>query len=149
LSVTRPGTSATAAKATSGGLAEGTVVLLPGDGVTFASASQIAATSWLTTEAKIFMVAELGRAQAADGTCATITVTGYRVSDLVNGSEYDCGGGAAVLWGKTSTGWKQVLAGQDVPMCSDVRASGWKTSIPRDFLGGQCYDGSEVIDYKP
>jgi len=125
------------------------VVLLPGDGVTFSSASQINATSWLTVEAKVFMVAELGRAQAADGTCATISVTGYRVSDLVNGSEYDCGGGAAVLWGKTSTGWKQVLAGQDVPMCSDVRASGWKSTIPRDFLGGQCYDGTEVVDYKP
>jgi hypothetical protein len=125
------------------------VVILPGDGVTFSSAGQITATSWLTTEAKIFMVAELARAQSADGTCATLTVTGYRVSDLVNGSEYDCGGGAAVLWGKTSTGWKQVLAGQDVPMCSDVKKSGWKTTIPRDFLGGQCYEGTEVIDYKP
>jgi hypothetical protein len=30
-----------------------------------------------------------------------------------------------------------------------VRASGWKSTIPRDFLGGQCYDGTEVVDYKP
>jgi hypothetical protein len=95
------------------------------------------------------MVSELARVQSGVGACASLTVTGYRVSDLVNGSEFDCGGGAAVLWGKTTTGWKQVFAAQAVPMCSDVRASGWKSTIPRDFLGGQCYEGTEVVDYKP
>jgi hypothetical protein len=95
------------------------------------------------------MVSELGRAQAADGTCATISVTGYRVSDLVNGSEYGCPGGGLILWGKTSSGWKQIVSGQAMLMCSEIRKTGWKTTIPHDFFGGQCMDGTGAIDYKP
>jgi hypothetical protein len=80
-----------------------------------------------------------------------VVVTGYRVADLVNGHVFDsCGGGGyAVLWGKEASGWKVVISGQDVPGCVAIRTAGWKTTIPKAFYGGQCYDNGTLVDYKP
>jgi hypothetical protein len=144
-----PSVALTTAKPTATGPAEGTVVVLPGDGITFTTAAQINATSWLTADANVFMVSELKRVQSSSGTCAFLGVSGYRVPDLVSGSEFDCPGGAQVLWGKTSSGWKLVFGGQYVPACSEIRAAGWTSTIPHDFIGGQCMEAGQTVDYKP
>jgi hypothetical protein len=144
-----PSVAPTTATPTAAGPAEGTVVMLPA-GVEFTTAAQINATSWLTAEAKVFMVSELTRVQSTDGACAYLTVTGYRVSDLVSGGMVGCpGGGGDILWGKTSSGWKLVFGGQYVPACSEIRAAGWTSTIPHDFIGGQCTEGGQGVDYKP
>ena len=143
--------------ATTGSTATGTVVYLPGTGGQFETAAAIKATSWLTSDEKTFLVSELARVQSGNS-CAALTVQSYRVADLTNGQVLDggltgsCGGGGyAILWGNVSGTWKVVAVGQNPPACTDVRAAGWTSTIPKDFFGGQCYEkgSNTLVDYRP
>jgi len=136
----------------------GTVVYLP-QGVYFQTAAAINATPWLTSDEKTFLVSELAHYQAGNN-CVALSVSGYRVADLIDGQIHfggpsgTCGpgrGGVAILWGKVSGTWKVVFVGQNTPMCADIRTAGWKSTIPKDFFGQQCLEkGSNVpVDYKP
>lgn len=131
----------------------GTVVTLPDNGVTFMTAGQINAATWLSDDARTFLVKQLAVFQSGGDTCATIVLSGYRVGDLMHGQEFESatapclgGGGYAILWGNVSGTWKQLMAGQEVPTCADIRTAGWKTTIPKEFFGGVCRDakGAEV-----
>jgi hypothetical protein len=146
-SETSPTAATVSPTTTVGGIPVGSVVTQPD--VTFSSADQITSVTWLTADAKTFLVSELKRVQSVDGSCAQVIISGYRVPDLLNGWILPCHGGYLVLWGKFSSGWKIVISGQAVPACSDIRKTGWKTTIPHDFMGGQCMEGSSAIDYKP
>ena len=137
--------------------APGKVVTLPGTGSEFSTAAAIKATTWLTTDEKTFLTSELARFQAKGNSCAKLIVTGYRVADLINGGEFGggatgaCeGGGYALLWGKVST-WKVLVAGQDLPGCPELRSAGWKSTIPKGFYGGQCYEAGSTtpVVFKP
>ena len=110
----------------------GTVVDLAGNSVKFSTAAQINATAWLASDAKTFLVGQLELAQkeyrisAGDGNdCGVLTVSGYRVADLIDGGEFgvgepNCaGGGATILWGKIAGKWGVVIGGQSEPVCSD------------------------------
>ena len=140
-------------------VAPGKVVTLPGTGSEFSTAAAIKATTWLTTDEKTtFLTSELARLQAKGNSCAKLIVTGYRVADLINGGEFGggatgaCeGGGYALLWGKVSGSWKVLVAGQDLPGCPELRTAGWKSTIPKGFYGGQCYEtGSATpVVFKP
>ncbi len=140
--------TATHAATTAPGRPSGAVVNLPGSGTTLASVGQINDVTWLSPEAKVFMTSELKRVQVG-GSCARITISGYRVADLLNGGVSGCGGGYAVLWGKTAAGWKVLIAGQDTPACKAIRTAGWTATIPKNFYGGRCYEGTSVVEYKP
>jgi len=128
----------------------------------FSSAAQINATTWLPSDAKTFLVGQLEIAQrdypttAQNGDdCATVEVSGYRFPDLMNGAEFstddpNCAGGSAgFLWGKIAGKWKLIIAAQDVPACSEIRDAGWTSTIPKEWLGGQCMEKDSLVLYKP
>jgi hypothetical protein len=140
----------------------GTVVDLAGNSVKFSTAAQINATAWLASDAKTFLVGQLELAQkeyrisAGDGNdCGVLTVSGYRVADLIDGGEFgvgepNCaGGGATILWGKIAGKWGVVIGGQSEPVCSDIRHAGWTSTIPKEFYGGQCDENGTQVIYKP
>lgn len=55
------------------------------------------------------------------------------------------GGGYRAVWKSVDGVWRQVLAMQDVPDCSQFE----KWDVPSAILGkdAQCYDGSDVVPY--
>jgi hypothetical protein len=128
----------------------------------FTTPAQINAATWLTSDAKTFLMGQLKQAQQglsvnrsqADH-CAELDVSGYRVPDLINGSQFstggpNCGSGAGmVLWGKFNGGWGGVIAGQAAPLCSDIRGIGWTSTIPEEFYGGHCMENDSLVIYKP
>jgi hypothetical protein len=134
-------------------------VYLPGTGTEYATAASIKAASWATSDEKAFLESELAGFQAKGNSCAVLIVEGYRVADLINGAEFgegstgSCGGGGyAILWGKVSGKWKVLVAGQDTPGCPELRTAGWRSTIPKDFYGGQCYEAgndSTAVAYTP
>ena len=150
----QPASRATATLSTSAGK----VVDL---GVEFSTAAQINATAWLASDAKTFLVGQLELAQqeyriSGDGNdCGVLTVSGYRVADLISGAEFgtgesNCGGGGAdFLWGKIAGQWRIVVSGQDVPVCSRIRNAGWTSTIPKEFFGGQCMEKDGPVIYTP
>lgn len=154
-----PATSPTAfATPTPTSLPTGRVVYLA-EGIYFQSAAAINSIPWFTSDEKAFLVSELEHYQAGN-TCVAIYVSAYRVSDLVSGEIYSggrsgtCGpgrGGAAILWGKVSGTWKTIAIGQNPPPCADIRAAGWKSTLPKGFYGQQCsVKGNNFpVDYKP
>ena len=140
------GTRTTSTSATSAG---GAVVTLAAP-LELKSAADVSAVAWMTSGAKSFLVSELARVRAASG-CADdyLIVSAYRGTDLISGSTFGCDS-AQVTWGDLAGTWKVVFAGQAVPACTEVRSSGWKSTIPSDFAGGQCYDPSgNVVAYTP
>jgi hypothetical protein len=127
----------------------GAVVTLPMS-LELKSAADINSVSWMTSGAKTFLVSELARTRAASG-CADdyLIVNAYRGTDLISGSTAGCDSGA-ITWGNLAGTWKVLFAGQAVPSCTEVRSSGWTSTIPKDFPGGQCYDASgNVVAYTP
>jgi len=136
----------------------GTVVFLP-KGAYFKTAASIRAATWPTSDEQTFLVSELAYLQQVNH-CVTLLVDGYRVADLMtggvqyigNGPTGPClGSGAELLWGNVSGTWKELATGQNPPYCSQIRSAGWKSTIPKDFYGQQCWEkGSNVpVDYKP
>jgi hypothetical protein len=128
----------------------------------FSTAAQIKATTWLPSDAKTFLVGQLELAQqefrvngSNANNCAVLEVSGYRVPDLINGyelgtAEPNCGGsGGLILWGNVAGKWKIIIAAQDVPACSDIRSAGWTSTIPKEWLGGQCMENDTLVLYKP
>lgn len=114
------------------------------------SAANINAVTWMTSGAKSFLITELARVRAASG-CATdyLIVNAYKGTELISGSNFGCDS-AQATWGNLAGTWKLVFAGQAVPTCAEVRSSGWTSTIPKDFPGGQCYDPSgNVVTYTP
>jgi hypothetical protein len=154
-----PATSPTAsATRTTTGPATGRVVYLA-EGIYFQSAAAINSIPWFTSDEKTFLVGELAHYQSGN-TCVAIYVSAYRVADLIDGQIFfggrsgTCGpgrGGVAILWGKVSGTWKVLFVGQNTPTCADIRAAGWKSTLPKDFYGQQCLEkGSNFsVDYKP
>ncbi len=154
-----PATSPTAsATRTTTSQATGRVVYLA-EGIYFQSAAAINSIPWFTSDEKTFLVGELAHYQSGN-TCVAIYVSAYRVADLVDGKIFfggrsgTCGpgrGGAAILWGKVSGTWKVIVVGQNTPPCADIRAAGWKSTLPKDFYGQRCLEkGSNFsVDYKP
>lgn len=145
-------TTATTAMSTS----VGTVVDLGGSTVEFSTAAQINATEWLASDAKTFLVGQLELQQQDGNDCGVLEVSGYRVADLITGAEGGIGtkpncawGGALFLWGKIAGKWKLIIAAQSVPACSDIRNAGWTSTIPKEFLGGQCMEKGAYVIYKP
>jgi hypothetical protein len=156
-STTTPTSSTMTGSTTAASVPVGTVVDLPGVGVTFSTADQINAATWLSADERTFLAKQLAEFQAGGDKCASIVLSGYRVGDLMHGQQFESdtapctgGGGYAILWGKVSGTWKQLMAGQEVPTCADIRTAGWKTTIPKQFFGGTCRDtkGAEV-EYTP
>jgi hypothetical protein len=149
-SVTSPATTPASTAMTSAPAASqpvGTVVTLPGVGVQFMTADQINAATWLSSDERTVLAKQLSAFQSGGDTCATVVLNGYRVGDLMHGQEFEAasapcqgGGGYAILWGKVSGTWKQLIAGQEVPSCAAIRTAGWKTTIPKEFFGGLCVD---------
>ena len=154
-----PATSPTpSATRTTTGPATGRVVYLA-EGIYFQSAAAINSIPWFTSDEKTFLVGELAHYQSGN-TCVAIYVSAYRVADLIDGQIFfggrfgTCGpgrGGVAILWGKVSGTWKVLFVGQNTPPCADIRAAGWKSTLPKDFYGQQCLEkGSNFsVDYKP
>lgn len=122
---------------------------MPAGGVAFTTEAQITSTSWIPTDAKPFLAGVLKKAQAGGTADCTVAlyIDAYRVADLISGGVGGCGG-YGVLWGKSAGVWKQVIAGQDVAECSVIRRA-WAGTIPLDFFGGTCLEGTTVIPYKP
>jgi hypothetical protein len=129
------------------------------EGIYFQSAAAINSIPWFTSDEKTFLVGELAHYQSGN-TCVAIYVSAYRVADLIDGQIFfggrsgTCGpgrGGVAILWGKVSGTWKVLFVGQNTPPCADIRAAGWKSTLPKDFYGQQCLEkGSNFsVDYKP
>lgn len=149
-------TATTASKATATlSTSVGKVVDLP-SGVEFSTAAQINATAWLASDAKAFLVGELKLAQQDGNDCGVLTVSGYRVADLINGGGFGIGtkpncasGGHMVLWGKVAGKWGIVVSGQSEPTCSDIRDAGWTSTIPKEFYGGQCMENGTDVSHKP
>ncbi len=126
----------------------GTVVTVPGPGIELKSAADVNAVSWLTPSAKTYLIGELASFQQGGAACS-LDLNAYRVPDLISGGYSGCGG-AEITWGDFSGTWKEIIIDQAVPLCTEVRASGWTSSIPRDFPGGQCLDDTmTVVDYTP
>ena len=154
-----PATSATpTATRTTTSPATGRVVYLA-EGIYFQSAPAINSIPWFTSDEKAFLVSELARYQGGN-TCVAIYVKAYRVADLVDGEIFSggrsgtCGpgrGGSAILWGKVSGTWKVIVVGQNYPPCADIRAAGWKSTLPKGFFGQQCSKvGYNIsVDYTP
>ena len=154
-----PATSPTASAAhTATSSTTGRVVYLA-EGIYFQSAAAINSIPWFTSDEKTFLVGELAHYQEGN-TCVAIYVKAYRVADLVDGEIFSggrsgtCGpgrGGAAILWGKVSGIWKVIVVGQNTPPCTDIRAAGWKSTLPKGFYGQQCsQEGYNIsVDYKP
>ena len=128
----------------------------------FSTAAQINAATWLPSDARTFLVGQLEHAEQGfrvdgsnAGNCAVLEVSGYRVPDLIDGSEFSaddpsCAGpGGRVLWGKVAGQWKLIVAAQGEPACSDIRAAGWTSTIPEEWLGGQCMEKDRSVIYAP
>ena len=150
--VTTAATSSTSSRTTTSTTATataGTVVNLPTP-LELKTAADINAVTWMATGAKTFLVSELARVRASSGCADDYLIVGaYRGTDLISGSTFGCDS-AQVTWGNLAGTWKVVSAGQAVPSCADVRSSGWKSTIPQDFPGGQCYDASgNLVPYTP
>ena len=113
------------------------------------SAADINAVAWMNGATKSFFVSELARVRTAAGCDDYLIVQAYRGTDLISGSTFGCDS-AQITWGNLAGTWKVVFAGQAVPYCTEVRSSGWKSTIPQDFAGGQCYDASgNLVPYTP
>lgn len=136
----------------------GTIVDVDGR---FSTAAEINATTWLPSDAKTFLVGQLELAQqefrvnGSNATnCGVLDVRGYRVPDLIDGARLGtaaagcAGSGGLVLWGKIGGEWRVIIAAQAEPLCSDIRKAGWTSTIPKEWLGGQCMENGTSVIYK-
>lgn len=129
---------------------DGTVVTLASR-LTLTSADDINAVTFLPDDAKAFLVTELAR-ERSQWNCPTenLLIDGYRVGDLISGRVFgDTCGGDVILWGKLNGRWTALLEKQSVPLCSEVRATGWTSTIPESFLGGVCYPSATNLTPVP
>jgi hypothetical protein len=58
--------------------------------------------------------------------------------------------GSATLLGEVSRTWMEIATGQNPPPCSQIRDSGWKSPIPKEFFGQRCFDkvgSNTAVDY--
>ena len=131
-------------------------------GEEFKTPAEINANTWLPGDAKTFLVGQLALDQqefrpggSKANNCAELTISGYRVPDLITGNELGtgeptcAGGGGLALWGKVAGKWKVILQVQSEPECSDIRKAGWTSTIPKEWPGGECMENGTSVIYKP
>jgi hypothetical protein len=75
----------------------------------------------------------------------SIDPQGYAAGDF-----WHCGG-HYIIWASVAGHWKEVLAGQDHPMCDDLtRLSVPKEILSNDAIGDTCYDAdTKPVPYQP
>jgi hypothetical protein len=152
-SVPSPASSTTAANDP----AVGTVVLSVGemDGPKFGSEAQLKEPTWLTADAREFLVVTLAQVKATYGKCSGISVNGYQVGELLSGQVWIDHSGSCPqiitsgddrLWGKVNGTWKLLVLSQQVPSCSSIRHAGWTKAIPdKNFFGHICVENNTNV----
>lgn len=88
--------------------------------------------------------AEAGCEPAARIAVDRVRTDGWATASVWSGSE-DCQtvGGNRAIYGVVDGDWQEVIAGQEAPQCSDLRAK----KVPADIGGPECFEGDSVATY--
>lgn len=69
----------------------------------------------------------------------TVGIAKVDTSGFAAGSMHSCGG-AAYIWAERDGVWQEIWAGQELPLCDDLR----KYSVPKAIGGDTCYDDKSM-----
>ena len=112
-------------------------------GVTIAKPADVAKLEGAPDDFKQFIAGIVDASKTLpDEDCQfTVGVAKIDTSGFAAGSMHSCGG-AVYIWAERDGVWQEIWAGQELPLCDDLK----KYSVPKAIGGDKCYDDKNMKD---
>ena len=112
-------------------------------GVTIAKPADVAKLRGAPDSFKQFVagIVDASKSLPDDDCQFTVGVAKVDTSGFAAGSMHSCGG-AVYIWAERDGVWQEIWAGQELPLCDDLK----KYSVPKAIGGDKCYDDKNMKD---
>ena len=112
-------------------------------GVVIAKPADVAKLKGAPDDFKQFVagIVDASKTLPEDDCQFTVGIAKVDTSGFAAGSMHSCGG-AVYIWAKRDGVWQEIWAGQELPLCDDLK----KYSVPKAIGGDKCYDDKNMKD---